>query len=226
MSVRRIRTRFRSLELGPERQPAEGPGRAASSLSDLLFELRARNPDVVRSVREMLGRQDLFGSQSLDIDSMFADLEEAVRAGELRLDEVEPPTIPPGLELVDADAEAEAEPEEQKELTFIEVQLRDQDDKPFPNRKVRIELHTGEVRERIVGSDASMRIDSIESSGIATVTVTGPNDPSDGPPDNPPDVEPQLIELVLVDAEDNPLPNVEAEITGARRRWSPTGPGC
>jgi hypothetical protein len=181
----RVRTSLREVSL------SVGPGRVGETtweerrlLLELLLELERPSTDLGRTMRDVL--RALRGGEgalpfpapepALDRGAARSRLERALTDGELSLKEL----IPTPVHLLPSAAEEAPESAVAGEMTFIEVAVRDDDDKPVSGRRVRIRFPDGAVREGYTDVGGRFRCDDLAVGGTASVTL--PEYDADGYP--------------------------------------------
>ena len=205
----RIRTRFRQVVLRVGRPGGGAPQEGnAALLADLLFELQQRDTEAAQVVDEIrlalhdLGDPSPFAKRP-GRDDLRRSLERALRHGQLFIEEAQVPLVPPLPE--PPEDQPEPFPSSDADLTFIAIEVRDQDGKLVRDRRYRIELPDGEVHEGLTGFDGKARVDGIVQGGTATVTLPPPDAGSTPPPAPEPEPEVVPIEIDLYDFEGQPL---------------------
>jgi len=162
----RLRTSFRDVVIRVTALSAT-PRRAQSPLlSELLFELQARNPEVSRVLSEV--QHTLSGIGPVPGPAAFSqvrsnllerDLRDASRRGQLEVEEITS-TRPARRRFSDAPVASALGPQDE-EVDFIELVLVDQDDQPLARRAFNIELPSGAVRSGQTDADGRARVDGI-----------------------------------------------------------------
>jgi hypothetical protein len=182
-------------------------------------------------------RERLYGDQrdSIVWERVFHDMESAAMGGafviarvpEKKLPKLDAPAISPDLKPQDTVEER---------LTFIGVILKDQDDEPVPNSRIRIKLPDGDIKNSRTNAAGEVMVKGFALDGIAEIELLDFCDPGEAEPveeeeqpeesaeEQVPPVDPELtknwVEVQLVNEQGAPMGQVELcfDIEGQPRK--------
>src|SRR5512133_833120 len=161
-------------------------------LNVLTYGIECRNPRISVAILEVYARRhsiDFTPGTSLDSvppgamdhlrPTLIDFLKTEVGAGAIRLREARVPTRKRERTIKFAFA---PQPTTREELTFIGVEVKDQDDVPVAGTRVRFELPDGDIKVATTNSEGIARIDGLALPGNAKISLLDFNEPGNAEP--------------------------------------------